>query len=186
MVKYIILVLLTITIGCDSPTIIKKSDAKYKAKGVVIATLAYYSAHKGSSPRPDNVPDNATEVCPICDGTGKVGDGTHFAKCLTCDGTGKVRPRETVAMPPSLPEGFDTTDASIETISGTTDDMMVVSPVVDTPADLPQPTDSQNLDKIRELEESQKQILDMLNNLKPSVDIITEAIQKSTSKKESK
>lgn len=32
-------------------------------------------------------------VCSNCNGSGKVGDGTVFTKCIPCDGTGKVKPK---------------------------------------------------------------------------------------------
>ena len=197
MVKHTIFLIMLFIVGCGVKTTPINNNVKYKARGIVITTLAYSSSHKSQ----DTKPDDASDVCPICDGTGLVGDGTHFAKCLTCDGTGKVKPRSTIAMPPELPQGFDDNNVSIDTVSGTSNELLLphidqpsVVDVVEVPTDEVESEISNEITKsdeefdklnqIRKLEDSQKQILEMLNQLKPSVDIITNAIQKSSSKKD--
>jgi len=53
-----------------------------------------------SSPSPSPAPQPG-DMCPTCNGTGRVGDGTVSSKCLDCDGTGKVLAEEIPEQPSS-------------------------------------------------------------------------------------
>lgn len=41
------------------------------------------------APSPSPSPTPATDACPECNGTGKLGDGRVFVTCPDCNGTGK-------------------------------------------------------------------------------------------------
>ena len=56
------------------------------------AFLAYEVVTQDASPAPGPAPTPkpAGDVCPECDGVGKVGDGTIMLTCPECGGTGKA------------------------------------------------------------------------------------------------
>ena len=66
------------------------------ARGDAVALMAYSLLVPADAPKP--VPP-APGVCPDCNGTGKVGDGTVFKTCKTCDGTGKVGNKPIMPVP---------------------------------------------------------------------------------------
>lgn len=86
-------------IGCESITI-DENDSKAKAI-LIIAASSFKSDAPDNQPTPD-----INDSCPTCNGTGKVGDGRIFAKCLDCDGTGKVKDvnLETITQPAPVEE----------------------------------------------------------------------------------
>ena len=181
----ITLLLISATIGCSVPSIVKKDDDKQRATGVVITHLAFNSAHNSGNKPDDGKPDDgASEICPICDGTGKVGDGVIFATCRTCNGTGKVKPRAAESGPLTLPPAHDVAaeivDMSVITGVSSAEPKVDETPL---PPELPVTPTVDESAKIKELEETQKQILELLNSLKPSVEVITGAIEKSSTKK---
>jgi hypothetical protein len=78
------LVLLT---GCDALNLGKVN--KVAAEGDAVAAIAFSLLEKPVDGGP--APDNKSDICQFCNGTGKVGDGRIVAKCLACDGTGKKK-----------------------------------------------------------------------------------------------
>ena len=163
----ITLLLISATIGCSVPSIVKKDDDKQRATGVVITHLAFNSAHNSGNKPDDGKPDDgASEICPIC------------------DGTGKVKPRAAESGPLTLPPAHDVAaeivDMSVITGVSSAEPKVDETPL---PPELPVTPTVDESAKIKELEETQKQILELLNSLKPSVEVITGAIEKSSTKK---
>lgn len=88
-------VLLIALVGCDKVGKLVKpapppkpvadiADAKAKVAGdMVFGAVTQPVPPAPPAPKPG-------EKCPVCDGTGKVGDGRVFAPCGSCKGTGKV------------------------------------------------------------------------------------------------
>lgn len=68
------------------------------AKSTVAASFAF-TASKTAPDDPVPPAPKPGEKCPICNGTGKVGDGKVFATCGSCKGTGKVLAPGEVAVP---------------------------------------------------------------------------------------
>jgi hypothetical protein len=73
--------------GCSSSRDVRTPVAD------AVFELALVTATAESAPAPDPNPNPKPSVCPDCNGTGQVGDGTIFAKCLRCDGTGRIPQR---------------------------------------------------------------------------------------------
>lgn len=69
-----------------------QADRYLPAIAVAIATTG--------DPKPAPTPSN---VCPNCDGTGRLGDGTIEKVCPTCNGSGKITKR-TIFTPPVAPK----------------------------------------------------------------------------------
>lgn len=106
----LLLLLLAVTIaGCSAAS---GQDQEAYQRGYDAALLAYQnfglsSPDDGPAPTP-----KPGDVCPDCNGSGQVGDGRVFQKCLECAGTGKVQlvrlPKDSLAQPVILlPPGMD-------------------------------------------------------------------------------
>lgn len=78
------LLLLAFLVGCNgSPLqVLTVHDRAYLGVEIAGGLLG------GSPPAPDN-PTPAGDVCPECQGRGKVGDGTVCSTCWACGGTGR-------------------------------------------------------------------------------------------------
>lgn len=108
--RFIVLVLCVLCCGpagCSlfsGGTIVDQSAGQ--GHGAAATTLAMTLAVSGgSAPVPD---DDKSDVCPNCDGTGKVGDGRVFVTCQACGGTGKKKRNdgpEITAIAPAMVEG---------------------------------------------------------------------------------
>ena len=59
-----------------------------RAKGWAWSGIAATTLEHQGEPAPAPQPG---DTCQACKGSGKVGDGTIFKKCLDCDGTGKIK-----------------------------------------------------------------------------------------------
>lgn len=59
----------------------------------LIASEMAYASLKNTTPTPipNIVPRPVGDICPQCNGKGKVGDGRTMLPCLPCGGTGKVQ-----------------------------------------------------------------------------------------------
>ena len=125
-------------VGCSKPG--TTSASKEDFSGHVAATLASHVVLK-SSPGPNPVTPSS-DICPNCNGVGKVGDGRTMLTCGECNGTGKKKKvSETVmvdeksidvivaavvakmaarpqpaASPPPLPVDVDISDESVAKI----------------------------------------------------------------------
>lgn len=62
-----------------------------EVRAIAAAEYAKFTPGPAPTPKPNN------GVCPDCNGTGRVGDGTVFQTCLNCNGTGKVTTAMVVA-----------------------------------------------------------------------------------------
>lgn len=61
------------------------------ARGWSSAGIAYVTLEDPSGPAPAPTPaPRPGDVCPACQGSGKVGDGRVFQVCRDCNGTGKL------------------------------------------------------------------------------------------------
>jgi hypothetical protein len=60
------------------------------AQGWSWSGIAAVTLERQSAPAPAPAPKPG-DVCPTCQGTGKVGDGRISQTCLDCNGTGKVQ-----------------------------------------------------------------------------------------------
>lgn len=62
-----------------------------QARGWAWAGIAASTLENQSSPAPAPAPaPKPGDICPACNGSGKVGDGRIFTTCLDCNGTGKI------------------------------------------------------------------------------------------------
>ena len=62
---------------------------KTQAQGWAWSGIAATTLEHQGSPAPAPAPKPG-DVCPACNGSGKVGDGRVFQTCLDCNGSGKV------------------------------------------------------------------------------------------------
>ena len=76
--SFIILAVLAVT----APGVDRARLAADMAYAVVTVAAA-------PAPSPSPSPTPATDACPECNGTGKLGDGRVFVTCPDCNGTGK-------------------------------------------------------------------------------------------------
>lgn len=76
-----------VIVGCEPPA---REALTMSEKARLGAWLALNIAKVEAAPAPAPKPD-AGDVCPDCNGAGKVGDGTVFRTCLTCGGSGKKK-----------------------------------------------------------------------------------------------
>lgn len=95
-----------VIVGCEPPT---KEVLSASEKARLGAWLALHIAKVEAAPAPAPKPDTG-DVCPDCNGEGKVGDGTVFRTCLTCGGTGK---RKAEKEDPELPRPEPKPQASL-------------------------------------------------------------------------
>lgn len=71
----------------------------YGFKPLIAVCLAMETGGRFDSLRPAAPQPAPGGVCPICKGTGKLGDGTVAVACPTCDGSGKIKKAEPVPPP---------------------------------------------------------------------------------------
>ena len=90
--SFIILAVLAVT----APGVDRARLAADMAYAVVTVAAA-------PAPSPSPSPTPATDACPECNGTGKLGDGTVFVTCPDCNGTGKKTAAEPTEPPPLVP-----------------------------------------------------------------------------------
>lgn len=79
-------VLLLLAVGCELP----KETFTSENVAEVAVTLGKVISQENVAPV-DVVPDDKSDKCENCNGTGKVGDGRVFVPCIPCDGTGKKK-----------------------------------------------------------------------------------------------
>lgn len=86
----LLLATIVVCLGCASPGQIQPEDWRGIVANAVVNT-AWVQVESGEQPGPGPAPrPTPGKTCPQCLGTGKVGDGRVFQKCLMCDGTGKI------------------------------------------------------------------------------------------------
>ncbi len=100
--RYSLVIVAILAAGCGKVGEILKPAPKpvadiATAKAVMAGSFAY--AELATTPGTVVPGPKPGEKCPVCNGTGKVGDGKVFAPCGSCKGTGKVLPSST---PPFL------------------------------------------------------------------------------------
>lgn len=75
----------------NSPSVVAigSSDPDH-ARAYVAGDMAFSGAMTAPGPSPTPEPAPGPRQCPVCNGTGKVGDGRIFVDCGTCGGTGVI------------------------------------------------------------------------------------------------
>ena len=106
----VVAVLILLVAGCAQPPALSLSEEC--RLGAWLALHVAKEAPPLSVPSPDK-PDQG-DICPACDGLGKVGDGTVMFKCNDCNGTGR-KPAAAFDTPKSA-EAFETTQFIAEAV----------------------------------------------------------------------
>lgn len=86
--NYFPLLLIASTAGCSA--VIASQDKVSYQRGYDAAVAAYASFGSAVPDDQDTVPKPG-DICSSCNGSGQVGDGRVFQKCLSCSGTGVVQ-----------------------------------------------------------------------------------------------